>query len=549
MQANSAFEQLWTESMGSVAATQARRGARLMPFLEALPKVDLHTHLNGSISNALLKYLSDLKFGPDSKSSKAFSCADTPASSLPTNPTERMQQCFGVFGAIYSVMDNLAFTRVAVQDVLWHYAAENAAYVEIRTSLREGMLREAVLLAPANNDANIDSEVPASPSPTTCSQTDYLNEVRRTISALQAGAVVSLLPPFDLLPPDTPSDDVRLVQTLKVARSIYGSSPFLHSDFFAVSPISHPPVAAFTILSPRPATVLMQRMCVRLLVSVNRGHPVAAARCTLEIATKLALLDHSASSPFSSTGYFNNHPFVVGVDLAGNPHTGDLPGLLDEFQATRTGGSALHLPLSMHAGEKADPEELRLMISHRPERWGHLVFTDEANVALLTKQASDHALDPHSPDTAPVVLELCLTSNLITSGQESVDEHHIDSWLDMGRLVVNDAGSSNAPDVAIPKGEKRPRTPPLRGTPHVSLHTDDRGVFNCSMSTELALLADHRGLFPSSLSDMEVASRLFHLQRNALEVVFAPGCKGPEEREEYITFLKARFDAQCRLPA
>ena len=191
------------------------------------------------------------------------------------------------------------------------------------------------------------------------------------------------------------------------------------------------------------------------------------------------------------------------------------------------------------------------MIDYKPERWGHLVFTDEANVALLQKQAQDHAAMPDSCDTAPVALELCLTSNLITSGMDGVDNHHIDAWLDLGRLVHSDRGTADGPDAIGPVGDKRPRAAQLRGTPHVSLHTDDRGVFGCSMTSELALLSDHKALFPDGnptmMSDREVASKLFHLQRNALEVVFAPKCDA-EEREQYIAFLKARFDAQCRLP-
>ena len=251
MQGDTAFDQLWSSTMGTHQSSRdsctsrdsciRSRGNRLTPFLSALPKVDLHTHLNGSISTSLLKYLSDIKFGPDSATSKAFSWADTSSSSLPSDPTERMNHCFGVFGAVYAVMDNLAFTRLAVQDVLWHYAAENTAYVELRTSLRDGMFEEATLLSQQHHQEGASSRG-------TRTQEDYITEVRATIGALQKGAVVSLEPPFLFIPANS-TDTEALRRTLDIAKKIYGPQrPFLDTTLN----IGCLPKAVFHVLDPAP---------------------------------------------------------------------------------------------------------------------------------------------------------------------------------------------------------------------------------------------------------------------------------------------------------
>lgn len=142
----------------------------LYVILHALPKVDLHTHLNGSISFPSLQHLAALLLGNDSATAEVFQFIneeqgnkhvpwqvamadrgtadkgnvemkdrqDEPSTTF-TNPVIRMHQCFKIFDAIYKTMNYLDFTRVGIQDILFHYFSENTVYIELRASLRTGM--------------------------------------------------------------------------------------------------------------------------------------------------------------------------------------------------------------------------------------------------------------------------------------------------------------------------------------------------------------------------------------------------------------------------
>ena len=337
------------EANGNGAELKALRAE----FFHAMPKVELHSHLGGSIRPATIdalmieKGLSGLSCSYDEKS----------ASATPKEDESRMHHCFKMFDAVYKVTDNLAAIRRIAKEVVEDYSAENTKLLELRTSLKdlEGKGEEA-----------------------------YLDAV---IEGLADGNAA--------LPPS-------------------------------------------------------KRVVTKVLVSVNRGAAVEAAVRAVDLA--VAYLAKSTRSEG-----------VCGVELSGNCYKGAFTELEPQLRRAREAG----LPVSLHVGEKDDEEELDAMLEFRPDRIGHLVFSKEKTQAKVKAYK--------------IPIEMCITSNLITSNWKP-EEHHVSDWVH---------------------------------THPVSINTDDRGIFGITMASEFALLQEI-----CNLSNLEV----FNIARAAIDVCLVVLC-------------------------
>jgi adenosine deaminase len=120
------------------------------------------------------------------------------------------------------------------------------------------------------------------------------------------------------------------------------------------------------------------------------------------------------------------HPGVVGLDLAGGPHSTHSWGLADyvrPFRAAATKG----LGRTVHAGEGRPPQEIKQAIELLgAQRIGH-------GTTLLEDPAVADLVREHG-----ITVEACPTSNVHTGVIQSVSEHPIGTWLDHGvRVCVN----------------------------------------------------------------------------------------------------------------
>ncbi|KAJ9470273.1 Adenosine deaminase-like protein [Diplonema papillatum] len=173
---------------------------------------------------------------------------------------------------------------------------------------------------------------------------------------------------------------------------------------------------------------------------------------------------------------------VAGADLSGNCYKNEWRDFVPFFDRLRRDA----VPATLHAGEKQDAAELKAMLDWLPERIGHLVFSDDRADSFIR----DHRIP----------IEVCLTSNLFTS-VGCVADHHVRAWLDHP----------------------------------ISINTDDRGVFNTTLTKEYSLL----------LSEGGVSERaVFDIVRSSVAQAFV----GSEERREvakhFDSFEKSYFAAQ-----
>lgn len=586
--------------------------------LYAIPKTDFHCHLNGSISVPLLAHLerisriatttttttlptstplpvnSSAKSGGggggsgaatskeetilvfDSAAKRQSNILSSTAgndNSSSHNAETRMQYCFAVFDNIYKLMTNLAFTRLAVQDMVLCSAAERVFAMEIRTSLRDGMTMSFA----------------GSPSPSPASGSiDNSNSIRGVASAATAAAVEKEKECWSRVVTKREYVDAVVatvghllgspsgVICFSTGKLLERPTPAWEADFSRIY--------GFLLLQQQPRQSHQQQkkddcrmeeqrmhtvmtnavafakssMHVRLLVSVNRSGTVAAAHEATAIATAVQsdqLRDFyrwCVSGPLNSNSngeggvcrgvseVLRATCWVTGIDLSGHCYKGSFNELEPIFSTARagngngidddsgtTGGSinstavvvAASLGLTYHGGEKDDAGELAAMIASGPERWGHLVFTDPLNRAAILRRHD--------------AIELCITSNLLTGGHNSVRDHHITGILDTWRQLRQEEEEEAKEEASVAMGQSGGceclvdllcnegvytcsaqlrlnrrlqrhssdrerkwnqalmRSVAAGAIPNISFHTDDRGVFGTTAAHELLLASQH----------------------------------------------------------
>jgi len=133
---------------------------------------------------------------------------------------------------------------------------------------------------------------------------------------------------------------------------------------------------------------------------------------------------------------------VVGVDYSGNPtkhHFSDFVPVLEAFRRSYIGNR-----ITVHFGEMEDPEEIAEILKFRPRRVGHALFVTAS-------------------ERSGFVVEVCPSSNMRTLSLSSLKDHP----------VLSQEGLENLEFVVC---------------------SDDPGVFNTSLSKELALVAENLNL-------------------------------------------------------
>eukprot|EP00850_Spirogloea_muscicola_P005382 SM000024S07844 [mRNA] locus=s24:792718:802523:- [translate_table: standard] len=112
-------------SLTEERATAALYGyEKWLPYCKALPKIELHAHLNGSIRDSTIRDLA-------SRCSEPF--ADD-AHKLTKRGDRSLAECFKLFDLIHKLTTNHEIITRIAREVVEDFAADNVIYLEIRTT-------------------------------------------------------------------------------------------------------------------------------------------------------------------------------------------------------------------------------------------------------------------------------------------------------------------------------------------------------------------------------------------------------------------------------
>lgn len=184
---------------------------------------------------------------------------------------------------------------------------------------------------------------------------------------------------------------------------------------------------------------------VKLLISVNRKEGYTIAKENVELAIE----------------YFKKYPkYIVGLDLSGDPMTGD--PFLKLLEKARMAG----LKVSAHCAEISNETETMDILEFKPDRLGHCtcIHPDLQGSARLF----DALLDLKIP------VELCLTSNVLCKTVPSYAFHQFKYLYEAGHPVC--------------------------------LCTDDKGVFRTSLSREYEIAGTTFALSRKELVNLSMSS-------------------------------------------
>lgn len=97
-------------------------------FYTQLPKVELHAHLNGSISSATMKKLMAQK--PHLQIQNGMTMIDK-------GQKRTLEECFQMFRIIHQITDTAEDILLVTKDVIKEFAADGVKYLELRSTPRE----------------------------------------------------------------------------------------------------------------------------------------------------------------------------------------------------------------------------------------------------------------------------------------------------------------------------------------------------------------------------------------------------------------------------
>ncbi|XP_055533409.1 adenosine deaminase-like protein [Wyeomyia smithii] len=100
-----------------------------MDFFQKLPKIELHAHLNGSLSNSTLSELHVLKYGKEPATER-----DESFYKITAGQNLTLKECFQKFKYAHDLTDQPETLAYATRAVIRDFAVDNVIYLELRTT-------------------------------------------------------------------------------------------------------------------------------------------------------------------------------------------------------------------------------------------------------------------------------------------------------------------------------------------------------------------------------------------------------------------------------
>ena len=225
---------------------------------------------------------------------------------------------------------------------------------------------------------------------------------------------------------------------------------------------------------------------VRVLLSINRTASVEAGDRLVRIAVKYmctafavaadgSVSQHDVSPGARRPSEARFGPYVVGVDLSGDPTRGSATAFFPALDRARAAG----LRVTVHAGEVMNVAETEAVLDWRPDRLGHMCVLAPVSQTRLTAAAAAAATIQCAagapPLPLPIPIETCPTGNSLTLRLPALRFHPtLPAWLAAGYPVA--------------------------------VSTDDSGVYGVTLSSELRAVAEAFGLSPRAAADLALGA-------------------------------------------
>lgn len=177
-------------------------------------------------------------------------------------------------------------------------------------------------------------------------------------------------------------------------------------------------------------------------------------------------------------------PFVVGLDFSGDPNVKSF----EKFRPIFDLAKQISLPTTIHIGELPDDECLKendKIIDFHPNRLGHFNFrtVEQENRVIREK----------------IPLEICPSSNMLTMNLSDLSQHHFNIFY----------------------AQRNP----------LSICTDDSGLMNCSLSSEVFNVGQTFGLSKNDIYQSLIRTCELIFDQNQIDAC----------RKHFQTFRKEHF--------
>ena len=461
---------------GSSTSKKAEKAAadRLSVFLRALPKIELHAHLNGSVRDSTLRELCQANN------------VEVPGVLLKSSHRS-LDACFAIFPLIHKLVNTPSTLRRVVRETLEDFEASNVLYLELRTTPRQlnadeesqekrSPRRAGERARTMSGDELVEATIKQAATGKGPSVGDddapwlvpggiaeyveiVLAEFRKwegldgveeslgeTSSAIEGGEEEKEEDEDEEEEEEEGDGEVNEGEEEGGGRR--DASGRLPSRQQAAAPAAATAAAA-AAAAPSPPPKLVPR----LIISIDRSKGYSAAEEAVTLACEL---------------YSSGNPYIVGVEIGGNPTVESFATYRPLLERARNAG----LKVAVHCGEvpvppagaaAAEKPEIEQVIDFRPDRLGHALFLSDKCLQML--------------EDDPIPIECCPTSNVMTL-----------------ELAGGAAGGGEGESLA--SGLRK--HPTLKhwldiGYP-VSISTDDAGVFNTTATNELALVCEAFGM-------------------------------------------------------
>ncbi|XP_034935631.1 adenosine deaminase-like protein [Chelonus insularis] len=193
------------------------------------------------------------------------------------------------------------------------------------------------------------------------------------------------------------------------------------------------------------ASLTFPKILVKFLISVNRAHGI----------------ENATENILSAIKYHEMYPeYVVGLDLSGDPSEGE--AFLHLLERARNAG----LKIAAHCAEVPNNDEVEDILNFKPDRLGHCthIHPDLNGSNELFEQLL----------TSKIPIELCITSNIKCQTVSDYSKHQFNYFY-----------KANHP---------------------ICIATDDKSVFNTTLSKEFQIIKTHFKLSSKELIKLSLAA-------------------------------------------